>query len=120
MTGKGMFAGVAVAVLLVLGLIGLGFFAFHAGEAHALAGGAMMADGRHFYGPWFGGFFFFPLFFIVPFLFFGLMRLLFFGFDHRRWMDGQGGERMHQHLEGWHEEAHRRRETVVPSEQKPE
>ena len=101
------FSKVIGALIFIAGIGAVAWFAYTAGQASTVAGGAMAAaDGRH-YGPWFGGFFFFPFFFLVPFLFLGLLKMLFFGFGHRRWMDGPGGQRMQDHLDEWHREAHR-------------
>ena len=99
------FSKVIGTLLLIGGVAAVAWFAYHAGQVSALPGGAMAAEGRH-YGPWFGGFLFFPFFFLVPLFFLGMLKMLFFGFGHRRWMDGPGGQRMQGHLDEWYRQAH--------------
>jgi hypothetical protein len=103
----------------LIGLIfGLGVLALVAGFAyqagtHAAVGGAV-EGGRRMYG-W-HGFFFFPLLFFPFgfFLFFALMRMLFWG-GPRHWGGGYGGYRGGPgRLEEWHRQAHEQSGNATP------
>ncbi len=122
---NGMWRGVASAIVLLLVVGVVAMFAYHFGETRGIAaaagGGAGFVGPGHpgpeymgrGYGMHGGGFFFFPflLFPIGLFLFFGLLRMAFFGFGGRRhWMHhGMCGDDqpMRARMEEWHREAHR-------------
>jgi hypothetical protein len=111
--GGGHFWRGAFGTLLGLALLAVvAGFAYQAGT-HAAVGAAGGGEMRT-YGWHGGGFFFFPFLFfpLGIFLFFGLMRMLFWG-GPRHWSDGgygpyRGGP---AHLEEWHRHLHEQQGT---------
>ena len=111
---------IALALLLVAGLVGMGVYIYNAGVAQGmLQSGKIETPGTAvvpvpyyapYYGPYgfgFGCFFLLvPLFFI--FLFFGLLRGFFW---RRRWWGGGGprgynGEQIPPWVQDWHRKMH--------------